>query len=197
MPRQADLASAADMKQSRISMMETPGAANMTLDTLGSIAAALKVGLKVEFVPFSEMLAWENGFSQDKFDVVKIDSDIAFLNPTIAVQVPKTTPVENVIHLGQVPVTALKITQLQVLNTFTSPIRLGPSVKPCNFDFVTERGFGFNTFNLMADADAALYQYALNAEPLTKKTVEFIKKSPEAEVNFSLIAGQVEERDYV
>jgi transcriptional regulator with XRE-family HTH domain len=86
MPRQADLANAADMKQSRISMMETPGAANMTLDTLSSIAAALKVGLKVEFVPFSEMLAWENGFSQDQFDVVKIDNDLQFLNPINAIQ---------------------------------------------------------------------------------------------------------------
>jgi len=81
MPRQADLAKAADMKQSRISMMETPGAANMTLDTLSSIAAALKVGLKVQFVPFSEMLTWENGFSQDQFDVVKIDRDVPFLRP--------------------------------------------------------------------------------------------------------------------
>jgi hypothetical protein len=81
MPRQQDLAKAADMKQSRISMMETPGAANMTLDTLSSVAAALRVGLIVKFVPFSEMLEWENGFSQDQFNVTKIDEDSQFLNP--------------------------------------------------------------------------------------------------------------------
>jgi len=80
MPRQSDLAHAAEMHQSRISMFETPGA-NPTLSTLSSIAAALNVGLKVEFVPFSEMLAWENSFSQDQFDVVKLDEDYAFLNP--------------------------------------------------------------------------------------------------------------------
>jgi transcriptional regulator with XRE-family HTH domain len=82
MPRQSDLAKAADMKQSRISMMETPGAANMTLDTLSAIAAALKVGLRVEFVPFSEMLAWENNFSQDQFNVKKIDNDLQFIKPS-------------------------------------------------------------------------------------------------------------------
>jgi transcriptional regulator with XRE-family HTH domain len=82
-PRQPDLAHAAQMHQSRISMLETVGA-NPTIGTLSAIAAALKVGLKVQFVPFSEMLAWENNFSQDQFDVVKIDNDVTFLNPTLA-----------------------------------------------------------------------------------------------------------------
>ncbi len=86
MPRQPDLACAAEMHQSRISMLETPGA-NPTLNTLSSIAAALKVGLVVKFVPFSEMLDWENKFSQDRFKVTKIDEDQTFLNP---VTVPTT-----------------------------------------------------------------------------------------------------------
>jgi transcriptional regulator with XRE-family HTH domain len=79
-PRQSDLAEAARMHQSRISMLETAGA-NPTLGTLSAIAAALRVGLKVEFVPFSEMLAWENNFSQDQFVVATIDDDLPFLNP--------------------------------------------------------------------------------------------------------------------
>jgi transcriptional regulator with XRE-family HTH domain len=79
-PRQPDLAKAAEMHQSRISMLETAGS-NPTLGTLSAIAAALKVGLKVEFVPLSEMLAWENEFSQDDFTVVTIDDDAEFLNP--------------------------------------------------------------------------------------------------------------------
>jgi transcriptional regulator with XRE-family HTH domain len=79
MPRQADLARASEMLQSRISVLETPGAANATLDTLSRIAAAFKVGVIVKFVPFSEMLAWENSFSQDQFDVIKIDQDAQFL----------------------------------------------------------------------------------------------------------------------
>jgi transcriptional regulator with XRE-family HTH domain len=83
MPRQADLAETAGLHQSRISMFETPGAANMTLETLARLAAAFKVGLVVKFVPFSDMLAWESGFSQDSFTVVKIDKDQDFLNPPL------------------------------------------------------------------------------------------------------------------
>jgi transcriptional regulator with XRE-family HTH domain len=79
-PRQPDLAKAAEMHQSRISMLETAGS-NPTIGTLSEIAAALNVGLKVEFVPFSEMLEWENNYSQDKFNVVQLEQDEAFLNP--------------------------------------------------------------------------------------------------------------------
>jgi len=80
MPRQPDLAREAGMHQSRISMLETAGA-NPTIGTLSAVAAALKVGLIVKFVPFSEMLAWENSFSQDRFDVVRLDHDTRLLNP--------------------------------------------------------------------------------------------------------------------
>lgn len=81
MPRQADLAQESGMLQSRISLLETPGAANITLETLARLAAAFKVGLIVKFVPFSEMLNWENSFSQDSFDVVRLEHDVAFLRP--------------------------------------------------------------------------------------------------------------------
>jgi transcriptional regulator with XRE-family HTH domain len=81
MPRQSDLARAAGLHQSRISMFETPGAANMTLETLARLAAAFKVGLVVKFVPFSEMLRWENEYSQDSFEVTPIEKDIEFQNP--------------------------------------------------------------------------------------------------------------------
>ena len=82
LPRQADLAREAEMQQSRISMFETPGAANVTLETLARLAAIFKVGLIVKFVPFSEMLHWENTFSQDRFDVVRVNYDQEFLDPT-------------------------------------------------------------------------------------------------------------------
>jgi hypothetical protein len=64
-------------------MFETPGAANVTLDTLANIAAGLRVGLVVEFVPFSRMLDWENHYRQDLFDVTRIEQDEAFLNPHV------------------------------------------------------------------------------------------------------------------
>lgn len=83
MPRQSDLAKAAGLHQSRISMFETPGAANMTIETLSRMAAAFKVGLRVEFVSFNEMLTWENGFSQDSFRVTPINEDYEFQNPEI------------------------------------------------------------------------------------------------------------------
>jgi hypothetical protein len=53
----------------------------MTLEKLAWIASVHKVGVIVKFVPFSEMLQWENGFSQDTFSVTPIDQDVAFLSP--------------------------------------------------------------------------------------------------------------------
>jgi transcriptional regulator with XRE-family HTH domain len=88
---QASLANAAEMKQSRISAMETPGATNFNLETLVRLAAALKVGLIVKFVPFSELLDWENAFSQDEFNAVTIDEDRAFLNPSTNIVLMKTS----------------------------------------------------------------------------------------------------------
>lgn len=84
MPRQSDLAKAARLHQSRISMFETPGAANMTIETLSRLAAAFKVGLIVKFVSMSEMLRWENQYSQDDFDVVPLEKDYEFIDPDAA-----------------------------------------------------------------------------------------------------------------
>lgn len=75
---QKALADLADMKQSRISTMESPGATKFNIETLIRTAAALKVGLKVQFVSFSEMLEWENGFNQTAFNPVTIDEDREF-----------------------------------------------------------------------------------------------------------------------
>lgn len=79
-PHQKDLAKVAGSHQSRVSKIERPGEANMTLEKLSWIASVHKVGLIVKFVPFSEMLRWENEFSQDEFSVTPIDQDVAFLN---------------------------------------------------------------------------------------------------------------------
>lgn len=82
LPRQTDLAKEAGMHQSRISQLEKSGNVNVTLDTLVNLASALRCGLKIEFVPFSEMLKWENEFSPDKFDVVRLEDDAEFLSGT-------------------------------------------------------------------------------------------------------------------
>jgi transcriptional regulator with XRE-family HTH domain len=82
MPFQRDLAREAGMHQSRISMFETPGTANITLETLAKIAAGLRVGVIVKFVSFHEMLRWENSFSPDTFHVTpRLEEDNEFLNP--------------------------------------------------------------------------------------------------------------------
>jgi transcriptional regulator with XRE-family HTH domain len=76
---QKDLASEAQMKQPRISAMEKPGATRFNIETLVRLAVAFRVGLIVKFVPLSEMLAWENGFSQDSFNVVTFEEDSGIL----------------------------------------------------------------------------------------------------------------------
>jgi len=81
MPFQKDLARESGMQQSRISMFETPGASNLTLETIARIAAALRVGVVLKFVPFHDMLRWENSFSPDTFDVERLQDDEAFVNP--------------------------------------------------------------------------------------------------------------------
>ena len=78
---QQALAESAGMKQSRISAMERPGETKFNLETLIRLAAAFKVGLSVRFVSFSEMLDWENNFTQDQFDVITLEKDAQFLTP--------------------------------------------------------------------------------------------------------------------
>jgi hypothetical protein len=79
---QPELANRAEMKQPRISLMEQPGATKFSLETLVRLAAAFKVGLQVRFVPFSEMLEWENEYSQDAFTVTKLEDDTGFIKPS-------------------------------------------------------------------------------------------------------------------
>ena len=76
---QKALAKEADMLQSRISAMERPGETNFNLETLIRLAAALRTGLIVKFAPFSEVLQWENEFSQDSFDSSPIEQDQEFI----------------------------------------------------------------------------------------------------------------------
>lgn len=86
MPKQTDLARESEMHQSRISMFETPGAANVTLETLSKIAAGLRCGIVVKFVPFTDMLRWENSFRPDVFDVRRLTEDEDFLTPDAPVE---------------------------------------------------------------------------------------------------------------
>lgn len=96
---QKALAQEAEMRQSRISTVERPGAAQLNVETLIRLASAFKVGLKVEFVPFSEMLRWENEFSQDAFNPITIDKDSEFIGQAAA-----TIAVDDVFDPGIIDV---------------------------------------------------------------------------------------------
>ena len=89
---QTELAKEAEMKQSRISAIERPGT-SLNIETLVRLASAFHVGLVVKFVSFSEMLQWENGFSQDRFNVVSVEKDVPFLQGRVNAATP---PVINV-----------------------------------------------------------------------------------------------------
>lgn len=78
--KQGELGAEAEMKQSRISVLERIGEASFSIETLIKLAAALRVGLIVKFAPMSEMLNWENGFQPDTFDVVPVEDDMAFVH---------------------------------------------------------------------------------------------------------------------
>jgi transcriptional regulator with XRE-family HTH domain len=126
MPRQADLAKAAGMHQSRISMFETPGAANLTVETLARLAAVFKVGLTIDFVPFSEMLRWENNYSQDTFEVTRIDDDCEFIAPEAASTDVKTFDLcdyRNVSNVSAAVPTGCSYKIAQNKNTFP---KVGP-----------------------------------------------------------------------
>ncbi|MGO8791429.1 MAG: helix-turn-helix transcriptional regulator [Terriglobia bacterium] len=72
---QGELAKKSNMLQPRISAIEKPGAIKFNIETLIRLAAAFEVGLIVKFVPISEMVNWENKFSQDEFNVVTFARD--------------------------------------------------------------------------------------------------------------------------
>jgi transcriptional regulator with XRE-family HTH domain len=80
---QGELGIESEMKQARISTLERIGSGNFSIETLIRLASAFRVGLSIRFVQMSEMLAWENQFEPDNFDVAPIEEDQRFLNPEL------------------------------------------------------------------------------------------------------------------
>jgi transcriptional regulator with XRE-family HTH domain len=64
------------MKQSRFPLMERPGGAHFTLDTLQRLAEAFDVALIVKFAPFSEFLDWSKNFNPETFAVPSFAEEI-------------------------------------------------------------------------------------------------------------------------
>lgn len=72
---QAQLAKMANMKQSRISVLEDPNNESLSIGTLRRIAVACDVGLIVQFVPFSQIARWATGVSGETFSVPSFAQD--------------------------------------------------------------------------------------------------------------------------
>jgi len=72
---QAQLAKAAGMKQSRISVLENPDYETMNLLTLRRLARAFDVALSIKFVPFSELLSESVGDTEKGYYVTFFEND--------------------------------------------------------------------------------------------------------------------------
>lgn len=120
---QLQIAEETGMKQARISAMETPGLVNFNRETLVRMAATHDVGLVVKFVPFSEMLEWENSYSQDAFNPTRLAHDIDFLQPAKGVRRRarrnRTIRRMSGVRTSQVPVTTAGIGA----STYTIPVQ--------------------------------------------------------------------------
>jgi len=94
---QKQLGEKADMKQARVSAMEKPGEVAFTLETLIRLVSAFRVGLQVRFLPYSQMLKWDDSFSQDTFSATPMEEDGDFLNPssTMKYSVVEATGIPN------------------------------------------------------------------------------------------------------
>lgn len=67
---------AGDMKQASISRLEDPRYVGMTLTTLKRLATAFDVGLIVRFAPFSEIVDWTIGLTEESLAPKSFDQDI-------------------------------------------------------------------------------------------------------------------------
>lgn len=73
---QPELAEMAGMSQPRISEIETPGARNLSLDTLLRIAAAFDVALQVRFVSFGKLVGDSGSIDLNNFHVPAFAEEI-------------------------------------------------------------------------------------------------------------------------
>jgi ribosome-binding protein aMBF1 (putative translation factor) len=66
---QEELASRSRMSQERISTCENPNYGRFSFQTLKRLASAFDVALVVRFVPFSELVEWEENLSPESLEV--------------------------------------------------------------------------------------------------------------------------------
>lgn len=75
---QKELSEKSGMVQERISVLEDPNYAKLTLNTLKRLASAFDIGLLVRFVPISDLVKWELTLSPDSLNALSYDDDPYF-----------------------------------------------------------------------------------------------------------------------
>lgn len=85
---QKDLGDKADMKQTRIHILEDPNKINVNINTLRRIASAFDVALIVRFVPFSDLVKWDANLSSESLLVASYDEDPFFKKETQIAEAP-------------------------------------------------------------------------------------------------------------
>ena len=72
---QAGLGSRVGIPQPRISLLEDPDYAGITLKTLAKLSDAFDVGLIVRFAPFSEIVQWMEGLTPERLTPPSYDEE--------------------------------------------------------------------------------------------------------------------------
>jgi transcriptional regulator with XRE-family HTH domain len=75
---QKELSEKSGMAQERISVLEDPNYAKLTLTTLKRLASAFYIGILVRFVPISDLVKWELALSLDSLKAFSYNDDPYF-----------------------------------------------------------------------------------------------------------------------
>ena len=75
---QKELSEITDMKQTRISVLEDPNYARLSLSPLKRLASAYDIGLLVRFVPISDLVKWELNLIPASLEVLSYGDDPYF-----------------------------------------------------------------------------------------------------------------------
>jgi len=179
------------MTQNAISRLENPYYGKATLTTLKRIAAIFDVALIVQFVPFSQLVNRvsgtpyvEHGLSPESMNVSSFEEE---KEQGTLETIPCMTQTPVVAQDLALPIPNTSWISIDVLNELA---RSGSFPNTRQASFVEPEDLATFVFK----ENAGQYWYPLVADPLTDKTTEVIKKTPESEIPIWMIAAAQEER---
>lgn len=110
---QKELSEKSGMKQERISVLEDPNYAKLSLSTLKRLASAFDIGLLVKFVPFSDLVKRELTLSPDSLKALSYDEEPYFKQTQIYLtiadrsqylaELPVSEKSDNIFYLADRP----------------------------------------------------------------------------------------------